>query len=53
MRVTDPAGAAAWRTALRDVLSPLLNGGARMTGFDRDGWYVVSLGGDVDEADRG
>ena len=47
MRVSDPAGAAAWRTALRDVLSPLLSGGARLTGFDRDGWYVVSLGGDV------
>jgi predicted GNAT superfamily acetyltransferase len=47
MRVTDPAVAAAWRTALRDVLSPLLSDGARVTGFDRDGWYVVSLGGDV------
>ena len=47
MRVTDPAGAAAWRTALRDVLSPLLNSGARVTGFDRNGWYVVSLEGDV------
>jgi predicted GNAT superfamily acetyltransferase len=47
MRVSDPAGAAAWRTALRDVLSPLLSSGARVTGFDKDGWYVVSLGGDV------
>jgi predicted GNAT superfamily acetyltransferase len=47
MRVSDPARAAAWRAALRDVLSPLLSGGARMTGFDRDGWYVVSLEGDV------
>jgi predicted GNAT superfamily acetyltransferase len=47
MRLSDPAGAAAWRTALRDVLSPLLSGGARVTGFDRDGWYVVSLGGDI------
>jgi predicted GNAT superfamily acetyltransferase len=47
MRLADPAGAAAWRTALRDVLSPLLSSGARVTGFDRDGWYVVSLGGDV------
>jgi predicted GNAT superfamily acetyltransferase len=47
MRLSDPDRAAAWRTALRDVLSPLLSGGARVTGFDRDGWYVVSLGGDV------
>ena len=46
MRVSAPARAAAWRTALRDVLSPLLSGGARVTGFDRDGWYVVSLQGD-------
>jgi predicted GNAT superfamily acetyltransferase len=42
VRRSDPAGAAAWRTALRDVLSPLLRDGARVTGFDRDGWYVVS-----------
>jgi predicted GNAT superfamily acetyltransferase len=44
MRLSDPAGAAAWRTALRDVLSPLADGGARVTGFDRTGWYVVSTG---------
>jgi predicted GNAT superfamily acetyltransferase len=47
MRASDPAGAAAWRSALRDVLSPLLGSGARVTGFDRNGWYVLSLGGDV------
>jgi predicted GNAT superfamily acetyltransferase len=46
-RLSDPALASAWRTALRDVLSPLLHGGARVTGFDRSGGYVVSLGGDV------
>jgi predicted GNAT superfamily acetyltransferase len=44
MRLSDPARAAAWRTALRDVLSPLIAGGARVTGFDRSGWYVVSTG---------
>lgn len=42
VRLSDPAQAAAWRTALRDVLSPLLSSGARVTGFDRGGWYVVS-----------
>ncbi len=42
MRLSDPARAAAWRTALRDVLSPLMAGGARVTGFDRSGWYVVA-----------
>ena len=47
MRLSDPALASAWRAALRVVLSPLLHGGGRVTGFDRSGWYVVSLGGDV------
>ena len=42
MRLSDPELAAAWRAALRDVLSPLIAGGARVTGFDRSGWYVVS-----------
>lgn len=53
MRLSDPARAAAWRTGLRDVLSPLIAGGARVTGFDRNGWYVVSMGREKDEADRG
>jgi predicted GNAT superfamily acetyltransferase len=44
MRLSDPAGAGAWRTALRDVISPLVAGGALVTGFDRTGWYVVSTG---------
>ena len=43
MRRSEPARAAEWRTALRDVLSPLLAGGSRVTGFDRSGWYVVSM----------
>jgi predicted GNAT superfamily acetyltransferase len=43
MRMTDPGGAAQWRLALRKVLAPLLAGGARVTGFDKSGWYVVSL----------
>lgn len=46
MRQSDPARAAAWRTALRDVLSPLIAGGGRVTGFDRSGWYAVSMGRD-------
>ena len=43
MRQADPRCAAAWRTALREALMPLLERGATVTGFDRDGWYVVSL----------
>jgi len=46
MRLSDPALAGAWRTALRVALSPLLDAGGRVTGFDKNGWYVVSLGGD-------
>jgi predicted GNAT superfamily acetyltransferase len=46
MRLSDPALADAWRTALRVALSPLLDAGGRVTGFDKNGWYVVSLGGD-------
>jgi predicted GNAT superfamily acetyltransferase len=42
MRLSNPALAAAWRTALRDVMSPLMSNGARMTGFARSGWYVAS-----------
>jgi len=42
MRRSDPALAAAWRGALRAALAPLMDNGARVTGFDRDGWYVLS-----------
>jgi predicted GNAT superfamily acetyltransferase len=53
IRLSEPARAAAWRAALRDVLSPLLTDGAHVTGFDRSGWYVVSMEREKDEADRG
>jgi predicted GNAT superfamily acetyltransferase len=53
MRLSEPGLAAAWRTALRDRLSPLMADGARVTGFDRSGWYVVSMRGTKDEANRG
>jgi predicted GNAT superfamily acetyltransferase len=43
IRLSEPARAGAWRAALRDVLSPLLTDGAHVTGFDRSGWYVVSM----------
>ena len=42
MRLSDPALASSWRAALRDVLGGLLADGARVRGFDRAGWYVVS-----------
>jgi predicted GNAT superfamily acetyltransferase len=43
LRVTDPGLGAAWRTELRDALEPLIAGGARVTGFDRAGWYILSM----------
>jgi predicted GNAT superfamily acetyltransferase len=41
LRAADPALARRWRSAVRDVLVPLMAGGARVTGFDRTGWYVL------------
>ncbi|WP_242644704.1 GNAT family N-acetyltransferase [Streptomyces laculatispora] len=41
LRGQDPALAAEWRTALREVLGGLLGDGGRITGFGRTGWYIV------------
>jgi predicted GNAT superfamily acetyltransferase len=41
LRRDDPPLAKEWRVALREVLAPLLAGGARVAGFDRAGWYVL------------
>jgi predicted GNAT superfamily acetyltransferase len=42
LRHHDPGRAAAWRSALREVLGGLMADGARVNGFDRAGWYVLS-----------
>lgn len=47
MRATDPALASEWRMALRIVLSGLMASGAKVTGYDRAGWYILR------SADRG
>jgi predicted GNAT superfamily acetyltransferase len=41
LRDADPALAQRWRVAVRSSLVALLADGGRITGFDRDGWYVV------------
>jgi predicted GNAT superfamily acetyltransferase len=41
LRASDPALAQRWRTAVREALTALVADGARVTGFDRNGWYVV------------
>jgi predicted GNAT superfamily acetyltransferase len=42
LRLTDPGRAKEWRVAVRETLTPLLDRGARVTGFDKAGWYVVA-----------
>lgn len=44
LRATDPGLAKEWRMAVRESLTGLLDGGGRITGFDRAGWYVVTRG---------
>lgn len=41
LRVRDPQLAHRWRSAVREALTALVGDGARITGFDREGWYVV------------
>jgi predicted GNAT superfamily acetyltransferase len=42
LRASAPGHARQWRLALRRVLGTLLSEGARVTGFDHAGWYVVT-----------
>ena len=44
LRAEDPAAAKRWRVAVRGSLGALLGSGARVTGFDRTGWYIVQRG---------
>lgn len=41
LRAADPELARRWRAAVRDALTALVADGARVTGFDRAGWYVI------------
>ncbi|MFE7263481.1 GNAT family N-acetyltransferase [Streptomyces sp. NPDC057592] len=41
LRRTDPSLAREWRYALREVLGGLMAEGHTVTGFTRDGWYVI------------
>jgi predicted GNAT superfamily acetyltransferase len=42
LRAAHPARAGEWRAAVRDVLGTLLASGARVAGFAKTGWYVVT-----------
>jgi predicted GNAT superfamily acetyltransferase len=46
LRARDPELAAAWATAVRATLGDQVRAGYRVSGFTRDGWYVLT-------ADRG
>jgi predicted GNAT superfamily acetyltransferase len=41
LRRKDPAAARAWRHAVREVLGGLMTEGARVTGFTREGSYIL------------
>ncbi|HEX2499123.1 MAG TPA: GNAT family N-acetyltransferase, partial [Actinomycetes bacterium] len=41
VRAADPAAGRAWRAATRRLLGEHLDGGGRIAGFHRDGWYVL------------
>ncbi|WP_194923531.1 GNAT family N-acetyltransferase [Catenulispora pinisilvae] len=51
LRVSDPDLAARWRPALRDVLGGLMAAGGHVTGFTRDGHYVVERPEGITSAD--
>jgi predicted GNAT superfamily acetyltransferase len=42
LRLEDRDAARAWRSAVREVLGGLLADGATVTGFAREGWYLVA-----------
>ncbi|HKD96842.1 MAG TPA: GNAT family N-acetyltransferase [Micromonosporaceae bacterium] len=46
LRSTDPGAAKEWRVAVREALSTLMNGGWRVAGFDKAGWYVLTRAGE-------
>lgn len=45
LRLTDPHSAKQWRVAVRETLGTLMANGGQVTGFDRQGWYIVATGG--------
>ncbi|MER6441023.1 GNAT family N-acetyltransferase [Streptomyces sp. NPDC001185] len=52
LRLAAPGTAKEWRAALREVLDTLMAEGARVTGFDRRGWYILRRPGDSGATER-
>jgi predicted GNAT superfamily acetyltransferase len=44
LRTVEPDRAREWRVALREVLAAAMASGARVTGFDKSGWYILTRG---------
>jgi predicted GNAT superfamily acetyltransferase len=49
LRVHDPGLARSWARAIRAELGGAMTAGMRVTGFTRDGWYLLAAGGGVRE----
>jgi predicted GNAT superfamily acetyltransferase len=52
LRRGDPGVGKDWRVAVREVLGTLMADGARVTGFDRAGWYVLTRTDPTSEENR-
>ncbi len=52
LRRGDPGLGKDWRVAVREVLGTLMADGARVTGFDRAGWYVLTRSDPTSEDNR-
>ena len=52
IRRSDPALARAWRSAVRGVLGPALQGGYAVTSVTRDGHFVLTRCDDGEHAAR-
>ncbi len=52
VRRDDREGALRWSSAVRATLGAALDAGYRVTGFAREGWYVLAHDGQVDELAR-
>ncbi len=49
LRVGEPATARRWAETVREALGGAMTAGMRVTGFSREGWYLVAGGGRVQE----
>ena len=44
LRAERPDLAQQWRLAVREAMQPAFAAGWEVTGFSRDGWYVLEMG---------